>query len=302
MCIAGPTASGKSAAALALAKAVDGEIINTDALQVYRDIRILSARPTEDDMRSMPHHLYGVVDGTTHFSSGHFVRQVMPIVLNVLARRKVPILVGGTGLYFKALFDGLAPVPTIEPQLIKQIDNQIREEGIEAVLEEAKALDPVGVSRLLGHDSQRLTRLLSVVKQTGRPLHEWQNQNRPEVPAGQAMRFLILPPRETLYAKINERFERMVEQGGMNEAKNVYAQYGHKTDLPMLKAIGLSHLLRHLGGELNYVSAIDLAKRDTRRFAKRQMTWFRNQCRDWTHVEAIDVKNTAQFVNQWSST
>jgi tRNA dimethylallyltransferase len=298
LCIAGPTASGKSAVALELAKAVDGEIINTDALQVYRDIRILSARPSKADTQDVPHHLYGLVDGGVHFSSGHFVKAVMLVIFDVLARQKTPILVGGTGLYFKALFEGLAAVPKIDPALVQEIEARIESEGISTILEEAKTLDPVGVKRLLGHDPQRLTRLLSVVKQTGHALHEWQAQTRPEIPSAQALRFVILPPRERLYARINDRFETMVEQGGMDEAKKVHAQYG-QANLPMLKAIGLSHLLRYLRGELSYDKAMELAKRDTRRFAKRQMTWFRNQCRDWTHVENLKAEEVLASIEKW---
>ncbi|RKQ71670.1 tRNA dimethylallyltransferase [Litorimonas taeanensis] len=301
LCIAGPTASGKSSSAIALAKSVGGEIINADALQIYSDIRVLSARPSDEDMRVVPHHLYGFVSGDVHFSGGHYVRAVMPVIFDVLARGRTPILVGGTGLYFKSLFEGLASVPAIDPSLISEIDRQISINGIQSVITEAKSLDPIGVSRLLGEDPQRLTRLLSVVKQTGRPLHEWQAQTRPEIPESQAMRFVMMPPREILYEKINSRFEQMVEQGGMTEAMAVQKRYGDRTNLPMLKAIGLSHILRHLRGELEYARAIELAKRDTRRFAKRQMTWFRNQCAAWETQPALDIAAISTSVRAWGA-
>ncbi len=299
LCIAGPTASGKSAVALELAKSVDGEIINADALQVYADIRILSARPSDADMKHITHHLYGCVSGDTHFSGGQWLKAAMPIILDVLARGKLPILVGGTGLYFKSLFDGLAYVPDVDSALVKEIDSRIVNEGIEDVMAEARVLDPIGASRLLGDDPQRLTRLLSVVKQTGRTLQDWQSQTHPEIPSDFALRFVMMPPREILYSKINERFETMVEQGGMREAESVLAKYGPGATAPMMKAIGLSHLLRHLKGELSYDEALDLAKRDTRRFAKRQMTWFRNQCADWVHETQLEVQPVAYAVKAW---
>ncbi len=300
LCIAGPTASGKSAVALELAKSVDGEIINADALQVFRDIRILSARPSDRDMKTVPHHLYGYVSGDMHYSGGQWVRDVMPVVLDVLARGKFPILVGGTGLYFRSLFQGLASVPAIDPTLIKEIDGRIANDGIKSVMSEARQLDPVGTSRLLGEDPQRLTRLLSVVKQTGRTLQDWQSQTHPEIPSDYALRFVMRPERETLYKTINTRFGSMVEQGGMAEAKSVLKTFSPDSNAPMMKAIGLSHLLRHLKGELSYNEAIDLAKRDTRRFAKRQLTWFRNQCPDWVHESELNVGAVSEAIKAWS--
>lgn len=299
LCIAGPTASGKSDAALVVAKSVNGEIINADALQVYSDIRILSARPDKKDTQSVPHHLYGYVSGRTHYSGGQWVRDVMPVILEVLARGKVPILVGGTGLYFRSLFEGLASVPDIDPDLVRDIDDRISVNGIQSVLAEAEKLDPIGTARLQGEDPQRLTRLLSVIKQTGQPLHLWQSRTRPEIPKRHALRYVLLPPRDRLYERINLRFEDMVAKGGLKEAREVFARYGPDGSAPMLKAIGLSHLLRHLKGELSYDQMVELAKRDTRRFAKRQMTWFRNQCSDWEHKEELNINMIEKDVHLW---
>jgi len=251
LCIAGPTASGKSGIALQLAKAVNGEIINADALQVYSDIRILSARPSDAEMFDTPHHL------------------------------------------------GLAPVPDIDPALVAEIDIRIVKEGIVSVMEEARQLDPIGTASLLGQDPQRLTRLLSVVKQTGRTLQDWQSQTRAEIPKHFALGFVMMPPRELLYKRINERFEDMVDQGGMDEARQVYERYGENASVPMVKAIGLSHLLRHFKGELSYEEAIILAKRDTRRFAKRQMTWFRNQSADWEQLQGKTIEPILRAFNDW---
>ena len=301
LCIAGPTASGKSRFALDLAEAVDGEIINADALQVYEDIHVLSARPSDADIMRVPHHLYGYVPGHVHYSGGQWVRAVMPLVLGLLARGKVPILVGGTGLYFKSLLEGLAYVPKIPSELVRSIEDRISKKGFEAVLEDAQDKDPVGTSRLLGQDPQRLTRLLSVYEYTKRPLHDWQAATRPEIPVHMTLRYVLKPARETLYTRINDRFQDMIDEGGLDEAKRVFEIYGFESKAPMLKAIGLSHLLNHFKGDLSLEEAIDIAKRDTRRFAKRQMTWFRNQCSDWQTSESYDVETLKNAINFWEA-
>ena len=299
--IAGPTASGKSRFALELAESVEGEIINADALQVYSDVSVLSARPERHDLARVSHHLYGYVSGDTHYSGGQWVKAVMPVILDALARGKVPILVGGTGLYFKSLLEGLAFVPDIDPAIVANIENRIALSGIQSVMDEARVLDPLGASRLLGEDPQRLTRLLSVAVQTGRPLHEWQSATRPEIPPAMTVRYALMPPREQLYKRINSRFQNMVELGGLEEATQVFETYGADSKIPMVKAIGLSHLLRHLKGEWSLEEAVEIAKRDTRRFAKRQMTWFRNQCSDWEHSETLDVAKIAETVRGWKA-
>ncbi|MDB2437112.1 tRNA (adenosine(37)-N6)-dimethylallyltransferase MiaA [Hellea sp.] len=283
ICIAGPTASGKSSWALEIAKSVGGEIINADALQVYEDLQILSARPTPDEMDGVPHHLFGHVAGTTRYSTGEWLRDVQPVILDCLARDVVPILTGGTGLYFKALIEGIAKVPPISDAAMSQAQAILDDDGIAALRAKAEAVDSVAAARVLGNDPQRLLRIVSVHMETGQALSAWQEKTRPIIPKSFCARAVLLPERESLYARINARFEAMVDNGGLEEAKAVFEK-GYDVSLPMMKAIGLQQFFPYLRGEMSLNDSVDIAKRDTRRFAKRQYTWFRGQAKDWVHI------------------
>jgi len=276
ICIAGPTASGKSAYALRVAEAMDGEIINTDALQVYSDLHVLSARPTREEMGNVPHHLFGHVAGDVRYSTGAWLRQVEPVILDCLARGKTPILVGGTGLYFRALLIGMADVPAIPDQLRQETAELFERDGIEVLRQTAERLDPVATARVLGHDPQRLQRIVNVAKGTGRALSTWQAETHPVVPTRFARFCVLTPPRETLYDRINARYDAMLRAGGLEEAKAVFA-LNYDNSLPVMKAIGLRQLKRYFDGSGSLDEAVKDAKRESRRFAKRQMTWFRNQ-------------------------
>lgn len=276
ICIAGPTASGKTGFAIEVAKHVDGEIINADALQVYEDLDILSARPSEDEIAAVPHHLFGYVEGDRMYSVGEWVRDAVPVILDVLARQKTPIIVGGTGLYFKALLVGLADVPAISTSMMDDLNSW----PVDRLRAEAERLDPKSAMRVLGNDPQRLGRIVGVAMDTGKALSEWQAQTRPIIPDRYVRKAVLMPDRGALYARINARFDQMIEEGALGEARKV-ATANYPDRAPMLKAIGLSHLLSHLRGEMGIETAIETAKRDTRRLAKRQSTWFRNQCADW---------------------
>lgn len=277
VCIAGPTASGKSAYAVQVAKAVDGEIINADALQVYTDLQWLSARPTEAEMEGVPHHLFGYVTGETLYSTGDWMRDVVPVILGIMGRNRTPILVGGTGMYFRALLEGLADIPAVSQDITSAVDLI----PVAEMRRQADAIDPVAAARVLGGDPQRLARIIGVHQATGRTLSAWQTDTRPVIPTRFTRRSVLLPDRAALYARINQRFDEMIEMGGLQEARAVHAR-DYPARAPMLKAIGLSHLLSYLDGECDLESAIETAKRDSRRLAKRQMTWFRNRCADWS--------------------
>ena len=280
VCIAGPTASGKSGLAVELAEAVDGEVVNADALQVYGDIAVLSARPDTHDMQSVPHHLFGHVDGRTPYSVGDWLREAVPVTLDILARHRVPIVVGGTGLYFKALLQGLADIPPVPDALEAELNAM----SVNDLRAEADVRDPQAASRVLGADPQRLARIVGVARATGRTLTDWRADTRPVIPARYVRRVVLLPDRAGLYARIDSRFDAMMQSGALEEAKAVNARdYPDRASLP--KAIGLSHLLSHLRGQCDLAKAVDLAKRDSRRLAKRQSTWFRNQCADWPVVQ-----------------
>ena len=276
ICIAGPTASGKSAYAVEVAQALDGEIINADALQVYSDLQILSARPTTEEMADLPHHLFGHVSGNIRYSTGEWLRDVEPLIFDVLARGKAPVLVGGTGLYVRALLQGLADIPPISEQVANDTAERLARKGIESLRVEAETLDPAVTSRVLGNDPQRLQRIVNVAIATGRPLSLWQAETKPFVPSRFARFCVLTPPREKLYARINARYDEMLRAGGMDEAKAIFAK-GYDESLPVMKAIGLRQLRSYFQGKGPLDEVIEDAKRESRRFAKRQMTWFRNQ-------------------------
>ena len=282
--ISGPTASGKSAWAIELAKKMGDEIINADALQVYEDLQILSARPTLSDMQGIPHHLFGHVSGSVRYSTGQWLREVQPIILECLARGVVPILTGGTGLYFKALLKGLAEIPAISTDVFEDVKNTLRSKGISHLRDKTERIDPVAAGRVLGDDPQRLSRILCVYKETGQTLTQWHAKTRPIIPEQFCNCAVLLPEREALYRRINQRFSQMVDNGGLAEAERVLSK-AYDSSLPMMKAIGLQQLSGYFTQETSLSESIELASRDTRRFAKRQFTWFRGQADNWHYIK-----------------
>ncbi len=284
ICIAGPTASGKSAYALRLAMAVDGEIINADALQVYADLQILSARPLPSEMAAIPHHLFGHIAGSVRYSTGAWLREVEPLLLDILARGKTPVLVGGTGLYFRALLQGMADIPQVPKAVSEETSARLQKDGIESLRAEAQQLDPVATARVLGNDPQRLQRIVDVALGTGQALSAWQAETHPLVPSRFARFCVLTPPRETLYARINARYDTMLRAGGLDEARAIFAK-GYDVSLPVMKAIGLRQLQTYFNNLGSLDEAIEDAKRESRRFAKRQTTWFRNQRPVGVHLQ-----------------
>lgn len=287
--IAGPTASGKSAWAVQIAKRHGGEIINADSMQVYSDLQILSARPTQSEMEDVPHHLFGHIEGHIRYSTGQWLREVQPVILECLARDAMPILTGGTGLYFKALMDGLAQIPAISDDVFNHVKQRLDDHGVASLRLEAERIDPVSTARVLGNDPQRLSRILSVYEETGRSLTDWHDNTRPVIPKQFCRCAVLMPERAGLYARINARFADMIHNGGLDEAKAVFAK-GYDSSLPMMKAIGLQQLGPYLAGTMNLSESIELASRETRRLAKRQYTWFRGQGDKWTKITNIADK------------
>lgn len=276
ICIAGPTASGKSAYAIRVAETVGGEIINADALQVYTDLQVLSARPAEAEMAGVPHHLFGHVSGDVRYSTGIWLREVEPLILEILARGKAPVLVGGTGLYFRALLQGMANIPPVSEAVRTDTQSELEREGVAALRSVATELDPVATDRVLGNDPQRLQRIVNVARSTGQALSAWQAETHPVVPSRFARFCVLTPPRQSLYDRINTRYDTMLRKGGLEEARVVFGK-GFDPSLPVMKAIGLRQLQGYFKGLCSLDEAVEDAKRESRRFAKRQMTWFRNQ-------------------------
>lgn len=280
--IAGPTASGKSAMALLLAERHDGVVINADSMQVYRELRVLTARPTEAEEARAPHRLYGHVGAASRHSVGKWLEDVAAVLDEARAAGRLPIFVGGTGLYFKALTEGIAPVPEI-PEAVRA---EWRERGARehpAALHRLLAeRDAEGAAAVGVTDRARIVRALEVVEGTGRPLREWQRQSSPPlIEAAEARRIVLAPDRAVLGERIDLRLARMVEEGAVAEAAAL-ARLGLPPDLPSMKAIGVGEFADHAAGRISLDMALRKVRTETRRYAKRQMTWFRNQMTDWT--------------------
>jgi tRNA dimethylallyltransferase len=258
-----------------LAAAFGGTIINADSQQIYRDLRILSARPDAAAMRRVPHRLYGFLDAAERGSVATWRERALTQIAEARMAGRLPFLVGGTGLYLRALQRGLAPIPAIPPAIRAEAAELYDALGGAEFRERLAALDPVAASRLPPGDRQRLLRAWEVVRATGRPIGEWQRH----APGSAPLRFatvLITPPREVLYAACDRRFAMMIAAGALKEAAALMAR-GLSSDLPAMKAVGVPELLRHLCGEILLDEAIALAQRATRQYAKRQLTWFRHQ-------------------------
>jgi tRNA dimethylallyltransferase len=281
--IAGPTASGKSALALALAERIGGVIINADSMQVYADLRIITARPTPAEEARVPHRLYGHVDAAVNYSVGQYVADAGAAIDAAARDGKPAILVGGTGLYFKALTTGLAAVPPIPAEIRAAVRARLDAHGAAALHAELARRDPLAAGRLNVNDRTRVARALEVVEATGCSLLDWQRHGLPALLSPDTPRVFIAPERATLYARIDARFETMLMGGALEEVRALAAR---KLDplLPAMKAHGVPWLIRHLAGEITREQAAYHAKLDTRHYAKRQFTWFRHQLADWPRM------------------
>ncbi|HJS41429.1 MAG TPA: tRNA (adenosine(37)-N6)-dimethylallyltransferase MiaA [Sphingomicrobium sp.] len=271
--IAGPTASGKSALALALAEREHGIVINADSAQIYRDLPILSAAPSEADKARAEHRLYGVRDGALACSAADWAALAKSQILRAHDLGKLPILVGGTGLYLRTLLDGIAPVPPIDPEVRKTV----RDRRVEANRRELLRLDPEAAARLGPSDTTRIARALEVVKSTGTTLKEWQSEREGGIADEISLAPLILlPPRDWLYARCDARFAAMVEQGAIAEVERLLERHLYSS-LPVIGAIGVPEIAAYLRGEIDREGMIAAGSQATRRYAKRQYTWFAHQ-------------------------
>ncbi|MCC7167289.1 MAG: tRNA (adenosine(37)-N6)-dimethylallyltransferase MiaA [Rhodospirillales bacterium] len=282
--IAGPTGSGKSGLALALAQRLRGVIVNADALQLYRDLRLLTARPSASDEARVPHRLYGILGPDESSAAGWWRGQAVAAIDEAWAAERLPILVGGTGLYLKALLEGLSPMPAI-PDAVRQAARALAERiGGPALHAELARRDPLMAARLRPSDRQRVTRAWEVIEATGRSLALWQAEKGQPF-AARTHAILLMPERTALRASLDVRFLAMVEGGGQDEARSLIAS---PADWPIRRALGLNELISYLKGEISYPQAIAQAQAATRAYAKRQATWFRHQFR-------ADQTQDAQF-------
>jgi tRNA dimethylallyltransferase len=284
--IAGATASGKSRAALALARAIGGTVINADSMQVYREARILTARPSDEDMARAPHLLYGHVSVRDAYSVGRYQNDAEAALRQARAAGRIPIFTGGTGLYFAALTEGLADIPPVPAAVRAAARARLGEIGVAALHGE---LDPADASRLRPSDPQRVLRAYEVLRATGTPLHHWQTRKgRPVLDGLRVAKFVLDLPRAELRTRIAARFEAMLVQGAMEEAA---ALAGLDPALPAAKILGLRELWALKAGTASRQEAVAGAVTATRQFAKRQGTWFRHRMDDWNWLESQDSGN-----------
>lgn len=296
MLIAGPTASGKSALAIALAERFDGVVINCDSMQVYRDLRILSARPTADEEASVPHRLFGHVDGAVNCSAGHYARDAAAAILAACGDGRLPILVGGTGLYFKALTEGLSAIPPVPDEVRDYFRQRVQDVPTDRLHAELLGRDPGMGERLRPTDRLRVMRALEVLEATGRSLAGFQGDREPGPLAKAAsVRLFLSPPRELVRERIDRRFEAMIAGGALDEVASLRER---RLDplLPVMRAHGVPGLIAHLDGRVTLAEAVARGQADTRAYAKRQVTWFRHQMAGWQVLEpstALDVASRA---------
>lgn len=282
----GPTASGKTTFAVSLAKQFGGEIINADSMQIYSGLPILTALPTISERAGIPHHLFSVADPSEQWSVGKWLEAAVKLIAEITARGNCPILVGGTGLYFEALTKGLAEIPQISVEAISQVEQMIEKSGLSAAHDRLKLVDPGAAGKIHGSDRQRLIRALSVFEETGKTLTSFQQVTIPVLAANQWQGTVLLPDRKVLYDRINHRFDQMIENGALAEVKS----FKNKSDgqsIALHKAIGFMPLSRYLDEDISLIEACDLAKRDSRRYAKRQMTWARGRAGHWRCIDPL---------------
>ncbi|MFL6720845.1 MAG: tRNA (adenosine(37)-N6)-dimethylallyltransferase MiaA [Sphingomonas sp.] len=285
--IAGPTASGKSALALALAEQISGVIVNADSAQIYRDLKILSAAPSERERELAEHRLYGVRDGALPCSAAEWAEMTRREIADVHRGGRTPILAGGTGLYLRTLLEGIAPVPAIDAE----VRARVREAPVDDNRDKLRTLDPAAAERLKPADTSRINRALEVILSTGRTLAEWHCEREGGIGDEVQLRPLILlPPRNWLYARCDERFVHMIDEGAVTEVEALLAR-NLNANLPVMRAIGVRELSAYLLGKTTLDEAIAAGQQATRRYAKRQYTWFAHQPpADWPRFkEALDV-------------
>ncbi|MCF6368280.1 tRNA (adenosine(37)-N6)-dimethylallyltransferase MiaA [Rhizobium halophilum] len=287
--ITGPTASGKSALALQLAAEMDGVVVNADSMQVYETLRVLTARPAEEEMEGIPHYLYGTVPATTVHSTGAWLRDVAALLPRLKAEGRLPVLVGGTGLYFKALTGGLSDMPEISQEIRCRVRLRLKEEGAESLYRDLAARDAPMAKALEPGDGQRIVRALEVLEETGRSLSDFQGKAGPVIVNPQrARKIVVLPEREVLRRRIDQRFEQMFDNGAVAEVQTLLA-LDPDPDLPAMKAIGVAQIAEMLAGRITPQEVVERASALTRQYAKRQMTWFRNQMDEsWRRIDPAD--------------
>lgn len=294
--IHGPTASGKSALAIELARKLGGEVINADSMQVYRDLQVISARPTEEEMAGVPHHLFGHVDAATRYSTGEWLEAARSVLKRLQRQNKHAVIVGGTGLYLLALTQGLSDIPPVPDDIRAEVRAISDTEGADGLRARLAPHDPDLTERLGTGDKQRLARAYEVWLATGRPLSDFQSERQPPVlKEGEWTGFALTPPRTALYKKIDRRFEGMLMQGAVEEARALVAR-DLNPELPAMKALGMPSIAAFVRGEISAEEAAESAKRESRRYAKRQFTWIGRQFPFWPRIPSPEIGDRLRVI------
>ncbi len=293
--VAGPTASGKSALALDLAEAFNGVVINADSMQVYKELRVLSARPDDSEIARAPHRLYGVLSGREACSAGKWRGMAMAEIAECHATGKLPIITGGTGMYLNALTQGIAPIPDIPADIRDQVTAELEKAGHQAFFDDFAKRDPDTAANLDPSNTQRLIRAAEVLAGTGRGLAAWHRDPMVTPPASMVFKKLCyMPPRDILYDRCNRRFDLMIEQGAIEEVRGLLAE-NLPESAPVMKAVGVREIAAYLAGEMDLPAAKEKSQRETRRYAKRQLTWFRHQMTD---KEIVDTQYSESLADK----
>lgn len=291
--IGGPTASGKTVIALRLAQEIGGEIVNADSIQLYSDLTHLSARPTPAEMAQAPHHLFGVADGAQAWSVGRWLRAALPLIEDIRNRGRVPILVGGTGLYFRSLTEGLAEIPIAPPEIRVEAEAAFESLGEAAFRARLGQVDPAAAGRIAPGDRQRLVRAWEVFVFSGHPLSDLQAATTAPL-APDAWRGVVIDlPRQVLYGRCDARLAAMFDAGAPEEVSALVAR-GLDPALPVMRALGLREIAAWQAGTMSRHDALAAAQQETRRYAKRQATWFRNQTPDWPRITAATPEDQSR--------
>ena len=292
--IAGPTASGKSNFAIKLAKKVDGEIINTDSMQIYKEIKILNARPKAKETKYIKHYLYGFHSVKKNFSTGDWLKKTIKLIKQINNKNKIPILVGGTGLYFRAIINGLVKIPAIPKKFRNKIRDNHRKIGQKEFYNNLIKLDPLVISKINPNDAHRSLRAYEVKKYTKISLYKWFEKTKKNFDENDFLKIYIDCPRDDLIKRINTRVNKMISLGAVNEVKK-FRHLKIRKDKTSNKLIGISEISKFLDGEQNIDTTKEQISIKTRQYAKRQRTWARNQMIDW---EKVDYKKLGSFLKK----
>ncbi|WP_300375928.1 tRNA (adenosine(37)-N6)-dimethylallyltransferase MiaA [Henriciella sp.] len=295
--IHGPTASGKTDLSIQIARKINGEIVNADSMQVYRELNVISARPSEAEMDGVAHHLFGHVPVSERFSTGEWLEQARPVIEDIQKRGKTAVVVGGTGLYLLALTQGLSEIPPVPEETRHEVLEIAKADGVRGLKIRLQSVDPDAAARIDDNDRQRLSRAYEVWLATGKPLTSFQNQrSKPVLNNDEWLGVALTPPRAKLYARIDKRFEGMLMEGAMEEARKLVA-LGIDPELPAMKAHGMPWLSAFIRGEIDANTAAENAKRDTRRYAKRQFTWIGRQFPFWPRIPSAELSVRMRVVS-----